>query len=304
MDKWTTIKTAYYVAKLGTLTAASKKLGIHRATILRHIDFLESEMDNKLFIRHAKGYVPTEVGLELLNVAESTDNNFQELLGVSSRRAGEVSGELIITSLRVAEPMLLPAIHDFHQTYPKVKVQYTVNEELLRLEYGEAHIAVRTGPKPNNPDCVVQPFFKLKMGLYAHKKYIEKYGLPQHTSEFSAHRFVGSDDPKTPVPFSRWLLTKVQPDNFVFTSNDHEVLDNAVSMGEGIGFAIEYYAKQDPNLVNIMPHLDQWDIQFWLLTHGDLHRTQKVQTFLTFLKNKAKQPDILKELGNMNESFF
>lgn len=304
MDKWTTIKTAYYVAKLGTLTAASKELGIHRATILRHIDFLESEMDNKLFIRHAKGYEPTEVGLELLTVAESTDKNFQELLGISSRRAGEVSGELIITSLEVAGPMLLPAIHAFHQAHPNVIVRYSVNEKMLKLEYGEAHIAVRTGPKPDNPDCVVQPFFKLKFGLYAHKKYVERYGLPKSIDDFSKHRFVGSDDEKTKIPFSKWLINNVAAENFVFRSNDNPVLANAVSLGEGIGFMIEYLAQQDPDLVKVIPNSEKWDIQFWLITHGDLHRTKKVQSFLKFLKNKDNQSEMLKALGNMNESFF
>ena len=41
MDNWNEIRTAYQVARLGTVTAAAKILGIHRATVIRHINTLE-----------------------------------------------------------------------------------------------------------------------------------------------------------------------------------------------------------------------------------------------------------------------
>jgi DNA-binding transcriptional LysR family regulator len=44
MDKWTEIKTSYQVARLGTVRAAADVLGIHRATVIRHIDALEAEL--------------------------------------------------------------------------------------------------------------------------------------------------------------------------------------------------------------------------------------------------------------------
>jgi hypothetical protein len=44
MDKWTEIKTAYQVARLGTVSAAADVLGVHRATVIHHIDTLEAEL--------------------------------------------------------------------------------------------------------------------------------------------------------------------------------------------------------------------------------------------------------------------
>ena len=54
MEKWDEMRTAYMVAKLGTVSAASDVLGIHRATIIRHIDSLEAALGAKIFLRHAR----------------------------------------------------------------------------------------------------------------------------------------------------------------------------------------------------------------------------------------------------------
>ena len=71
---WTEVRSAYMVAKLGTVSAAADALGVHRATILRHIDALEAELGSKLFQRHQRGYTPTDVGRELLEVGSCADD--------------------------------------------------------------------------------------------------------------------------------------------------------------------------------------------------------------------------------------
>ena len=42
MDDWDQIRTAAQVARLGTVSAAAETLGVHRATVTRHIDSLGS----------------------------------------------------------------------------------------------------------------------------------------------------------------------------------------------------------------------------------------------------------------------
>ena len=46
-------------------------------------------------------------------------------------------------------------------------------------------------------------------------------------------------------------------------------------------------AKAD-GITCVLPPQEKWTAKFWLVTHVDLHRTHKVQTFLRFLKEKAK----------------
>ena len=62
MDNWDEIRTAYQVARMGTVSGAAEILGVHHATVIRHIDALEARLGVKLFQRHARGYTATEAG--------------------------------------------------------------------------------------------------------------------------------------------------------------------------------------------------------------------------------------------------
>ena len=66
MSDWDEYRTAYHVARLGTLSGAASSLGIHHATVMRHIDLLEAELGCPLFRRHARGYSMTDAGRDLL----------------------------------------------------------------------------------------------------------------------------------------------------------------------------------------------------------------------------------------------
>ncbi len=95
MNNWDEIKTAYQVARMGTVSGAAEVLGVHHATVIRHIDALESQFGVKLFQRHARGYTATEVGDDLFRVAQATDDQFNQLVGRIKGRGTDVSGELV-----------------------------------------------------------------------------------------------------------------------------------------------------------------------------------------------------------------
>ena len=65
MDNWDEVRTAFHVARVGTVSGAADVLGVHHATVIRHIDALEERLGVKLFQRHARGYSPTEAGDDL-----------------------------------------------------------------------------------------------------------------------------------------------------------------------------------------------------------------------------------------------
>ena len=98
LTNWDEIRTAYQVARIGTVSGAAEVLGVHHATVIRHVDALEDRLGTKLFQRHARGYTATEAGRELLNVAQATDDQFSQLAARLSGAGDEMAGELIVTS--------------------------------------------------------------------------------------------------------------------------------------------------------------------------------------------------------------
>ncbi|WP_238365123.1 LysR family transcriptional regulator [Mesobacterium pallidum] len=289
MDNWDEVRTAYQVARIGTVSGAAEILGVHHATVIRHIDALEGRMGVKLFQRHPRGYTPTEAGQDLLRVAQTTDEQFAQLEGRIKGRGAGVEGELVVTSLVNLAPFMVPALAAFREQYPEVTVRYLTGERLFRLEYGEAHLAVRAGSAPQNPDNVVLPFMDYAVGLYASDSYIARKGRPAGVEDFGAHDFVCHDNPESRALFYAWLRKHAPEDNMVFRSTDPRALELAVVNGAGIGFMPRMEAARFPDLQEVIPPLEaEWRSQLWLVTHVDLHRTAKVQALVRHLKEASK----------------
>jgi len=285
VDNWNEIKSAYFVAKLGTVSAASEALGVHRATIIRHIDTLEAEVGHKIFQRHGRGYTPTDVGADLMRVAETVETQFDDFLGRTHGKSSSLSGEFIITSLQVNVPTVMPLLNIFKAKNPDVVVRYKVDTRVLRLEYGEAHAAIRVGAKPEDPDCVVQHFTNIRFALYASSSYVEKNGIPESQERFEHHSFIGIDRNNVRAPFHRWMELRVPESSISFRSTSAIAAEEAVLAGLGIGFLPVYRAQQHQDLRVVAPYQRPWDINCWLVTHVDLHRSAKVQAFLQVFKS-------------------
>ncbi|MBP0482369.1 LysR family transcriptional regulator [Sagittula salina] len=287
MDNWDEVRTAFQVARMGTVSGAAEVLGVHHATVIRHIDALEGRLGVKLFQRHARGYTATEAGQDLLRVAQTTDEQLQQLEGRIRGRGSDVSGELLVTSLLAFAPMMVPALKSFREKYPDVIVRYLTDDRVFRLEYGEAHVALRAGNAPQEPDNVVQSFAQQDVALYGHREYVARRGMPEDVAALTEHDFVGHDDPDNRAPYYRWLRAHVPFERVVFRSADSRVLETAVMAGAGLGFMGTREAASHPDLVQVMAPRDDWTAPLWLVTHVDLHRTAKVQAFLSHLKELA-----------------
>ena len=287
MENWDEIRTAYQVARLGTVSGAAEVLGVHHATVIRHVDALEKRLGAKLFQRQARGYTPTDAGRDLLGVAQATEDQFSQLASRIKGQGAAVTGELVVTSIGVLSGLLTPVLVDFQQQHPGLVVRFLTDLRLFRLDYGEAHVAIRAGAAPEEPDNVVQPFVRLRTGLYAARSYAEAHGLPASPAEFAAHSFVGADEQMSRAPFHRWLREAVPAEAIIYRATESSALDEAVRAGAGIGFLAAHEAAGDPDLVEVMPPQPEWDSQLWLVTHVDLHRTLKVQSFLNHLKQAA-----------------
>ncbi|KZY40084.1 LysR family transcriptional regulator, partial [Roseovarius sp. HI0049] len=280
MDNWDEIRTAYNVARIGTVSGAADVLGVHHATVIRHIDALEERLGVKLFQRHARGYTPTEAGEDLLRVAQATDDQFSQLAGRIKGRGNDVSGELVVTTLGGLSHLLVPVLADFQKEHPEIVVRFLTGERLFRLEYGEAHVAVRAGNPPDQPDNVVQPFHKQPITLFASEGYAAAHGLPKDVSEYHKHRFVSVDDPKSRAPFAKWLRESVPAECITFRSGDVHAQRRAIHEGAGIGFMSRLQAEEMGGLIEVTAPREEWASPLWLVTHMDLHRTTKVQAFL------------------------
>lgn len=287
MENWDEIRTAFQVARMGTVSGAAEVMGVHHATVIRHIDALEKRLGAKLFQRHARGYTPTESGRDLLSVAQTTDEQFGQLASRIKGQGETVAGELVVTSITGITHLLAPVFAAFQQAHPAVVIRFLTDMRLFRLDYGEAHVAIRAGAAPQEPDNVALPLVTLKMGLYGSRDYVARNGGISDQTGLLHHRFVGVDNPENRAPFYRWLKERVPQECVTFRVTEPAAAEVAVKAGMGLGFLRAHEAMQDPDLIEVMAPIPEWDSPLWIVTHVDLHRTLKVQSFLNCLKQAA-----------------
>ena len=287
MDNWDEIRTAFQVARLGTVSGAAEVLGVHHATVIRHIDALEKRLGAKLFQRHARGYTPTEAGRDLLSVAQTTEDQFAQLASRIKGQGEVVSGELLVTAITGIADLISPVFAGFEAAHPHVLIRFLTDMRVFRLDYGEAHVAIRAGSQPQEPDYVVQPLTRLRTALYASRAYVEAHGIPSGIEDLARHRLICHDNPESRAPFYRWLRAHVPDEAITFRITESEAAYEAVRAGLGIGFLPFRIGSTDPDLVEVMPPQSDWEAPLWIVTHVDLHRTLKVQSFLTHLRAAA-----------------
>lgn len=288
VENWDEFRTALQVAQKGTVSAAAATLGVHHATVIRHVDALEERLGVKLFQRHARGYTPTEAGEDLMKVASTTDDQLSQLVSRIKGRSGVVSGELVITTVWGLSVMLAPALAQFQKEHPDVKIRMLSDDRLFRLEYGEAHVALRAGPKPMEPDNIVQQLGEFGPKLCASVTYAKRFGLPKSLEEFAEHRFVEVEKEANRVPAAKWLRQHVPQQNFVFSDTERTGCEAAVRAGIGIGFVAMLSKSVGADLIPVWKPQPEWRAPFWLVTHVDLHRTPKVQAILQALKDEVR----------------
>jgi DNA-binding transcriptional LysR family regulator len=283
-ETWDEIRIAYHVARVGTVSGAAEALGVHHATVIRHVDALEARLGLRLFQRHARGYTPTEAGEELLRTARAADEHFAQLAARLGGGGSEVAGDLLVTAIPDLAPLLVPVLVTLRDAHPGLMLRLSSDTRLLRLEYGEAHVALRAGSRPEEPDNVVQALGRMPMGLWAAPAYARAGDLPADEIALAGHVFVGAEGPQTRVPSLRWLEGTVPPEAIVFRSADSAAREAALLAGAGLGFLPSWRAAQLDRLIQVLPPRPDWDAPLWLVTHVDLHRSAKVRAVVAHLK--------------------
>lgn len=266
---------------------------------MRHIDFLEEQLGVKLFQRHQAGYTPTEYGKDLFKAAGEAEASFFKIQSKMAAQSETASGKLVVTSTAMLLSTFAPVIRHYQIENPDVRVEYKVTRSVARLEVGEAHVAIRTGPYHQMQDTIMLPLVSVRSALYAHESYIERHGKPESVSDFRDHRFVSRVLGREMFPLFEWLHEQIDPENVVFMSDDTHATTYAVLEGIGIGFLPVEKARIWSGLVEVLPYNPKWNVDFWLVTHVDNHQIPKVQALLStfrqmgLLTNDKEFSDIL-----------
>jgi DNA-binding transcriptional LysR family regulator len=251
---WDEIRTAFQVARLGTVSGAAEALGVHHATVIRHIDSLEAQLGTKLFQRHARGYTPTEAGRDLLSAAQEADDRFGQLLGRIKGQGEGVGGEVVVTSLPALAPISPPVLAEFQVRHPSVTVRFLTADGSSASNTAKRMWRFRAGVQPplaaRQRGAALHPDADAPRGL---RDLPRPHGMPEArrtspaTASWAATTKAGGrpttagsrpSPPATARP-SAWPTT--------------EPCSDAILAGAGLGFVAVMDSRRHPTLREVIP---------------------------------------------------
>lgn len=267
---WDFYRTFLAVLQHGSLSAAARELGLTQPTISRHIDALEQATQCQLFTRSPQGLLPTEAALALKPYATSLAATAASLLRAASGTRGKVGGTVRISASEVVGVEVLPPIlAELQERYSDLNIELSLSDNVEDLLQREADIAVRM-IEPTQEALLARRIGTISLGLYAHKRYLDRCGTPRALEDLTRHRLIGFD---RQLPYVRAIL-KRSPElrgvRFAFRSDSNLAQLAAIRSGGGIGICQVGIAQRDPDLVRLLQESVELPLETWLAMHENL----------------------------------
>lgn len=277
--QWDRLRTFEAVVRLGSLTAASRALGVSQSTVSRHLSKLEEGAGSPLLLRESP-VRPTERGMSLLAaIGPMVD------AAVAAQSAledtPELRGQVTLTTVgELVRWVLAEKLPSFYQAYPHVRLRILADNQITSLAAGEADVALR----------LVRPE---RGELVARKLHTEAYAFFASSS-----RELHADVPWLGLAGSLAQIPEQRHADRAFASRparllveDIEALGFAVESGLGTAILPKRLAAQLDAVVEVQPHqVGAQDLgpiasrELWMVVHRSKQHVPKVRAVIEWLE--------------------
>jgi DNA-binding transcriptional LysR family regulator len=205
-----------------------------------------------------------------------------------SAEAGEVRGAVRLTASTVIGVEVLPPIlAELKNCYPGLRLELVLSDLNQDLLNRDADIAIRMAT-PTQEVLVTKRIGAVRLGFYAHRRYLAQHGTPASIQDLAEHSLIGFD---TVLPYMRPLLQKypfLERDTFSLRVDNTIAQLAALRAGFGIGICQDLLARRDPDLVAVLPALLRIEFPTWMVMHEDLKLNARYQTTFSFIAEKLQ----------------
>ncbi|NVP55037.1 LysR family transcriptional regulator [Mycoplana rhizolycopersici] len=285
---WDDVRMFLAVARTGQLLAASRRLGVNHATLSRRVSALEREMKTRLLVRRTNGCDLTAEGEVFLHAAERMETEMLTAQASIGRIDAAVAG-----TVRIGAPdgfgvsFLAPRLGRLTARHPELKIQLVPVPRSFSLSQREADIAI-TLERPDQGRLVSSKLTDYTLGLYASRGYLAGNGEPGDVEALKAHRRIGYVEDlifTASLDFTGEILRNW---NASFEISSATGQTEAVRSGAGIGILHNYIARQDPELVRILPDTTIRRA-YWTTYHESARDLARVRTVTAFVQELVDQ---------------
>lgn len=291
---WDKLKTFHAAAEAGSLTGAAELLNLSQSAVSRQISALETELGVKLFHRHTRGLLPTEPGRVLFTAASQVASRIALAEAKLQDIRDEPSGLLRVTApTALGTIWLAPRLARFYRAYPQIRLRLLLLDHELDIANLEADVAIRPWASTQN-DVVQRKLMQVDQHLYAAESYLERKPAPDTVDDLDRHDFVAYGPRHlAPIPNLNWPLslgrrTGEKPREPVIEANTINGMMKAAEAGLGLAGLPDYVARENPNLIRVLPALSGPPFEVYMLYPEELRGSRRIAAFGEFLVEEIK----------------
>lgn len=203
VDRLDAMSVLLSAVESGSLSKASRKLGLPLATVSRKVAELEDHLNASLLIRSAKGLELTPAGRSYVTAAKSI---LEQLTEAERAAAGEYTtpkGDLAVTApVMFGRLHVLPVVTDFLAAYPEVAVGLVLTDRVAHFLDDQVDIALRIGALPDSL-LIATRVGSVRRVVCASPAYLAANGIPSKPDDLAHHSLVSFESVASP---SSWAF--------------------------------------------------------------------------------------------------
>ncbi|MCY1348190.1 HTH-type transcriptional regulator PgrR [compost metagenome] len=192
------------------------------------------------------------------------------------------------TTAPLANMVLVPALNDFLQAYPDLKLELTINGKPIDLLQEGVDVVLRVGI-PLDESMVARRIGHVKLAFYASPIYLNRAGTPRDLAELAQHKAVNylsnRNGREMPWPMARGMERSEVLLPSAISTNDAEVYVGCTLEGHGIArisraMAEPYVASG--RLVEILADWQTDELPISAMYPQNRHLSAKVRVFVNW----------------------
>jgi LysR family transcriptional regulator, regulator for bpeEF and oprC len=279
------------VVEHGSLTAAARALGLPKTTVSRRLRELEERLGARLLNRTTRRLALTEAGSLYYEHSRRIATELDEAESAVHQLEGSPRGLLRVTApYSLGSAMLAPALHQFRERYPDVRLDIVLSNDLLDLVADEIDVALRIGDLPDST-LKARLLASWPAYVFAGEGYLARHGEPLSPEELKDHRALVVSKHRRKHNGYGWTLTdgqqqkefEVKP---VAIANDPELLVTMLASDQGLMLASDVMIHCCLRSANVRRVLGSWrglDVRLNAVYVDGTVLSPKVRAFVDFV---------------------
>ena len=256
-ENWDDLRYVLAVAEYGSVSAASRKLGVNHATVLRRIAAFEGRHGVELFDKSAQGYAISEDRIRVIDAAREVENAVFAVNRIIQGAQAPLRGVVRVTSTDTFCAVVLPdMLARWQGQEGELRIELLSTNAHLDLSRLHADIAVRPTLQLAD-DLAGEVAAKLAFDIYAR-------------SGSDTEQWLSLSGALSRSMVARWLADNAKAEAISGASDSFVTLREMAALGMGQAILPCILGDADPRLERRPGILPETTVDIWVASHFDL----------------------------------